>query len=192
MGLFAGLFGKKLSRQEQLEQAAKLMEETRQLASSSSPKKALKHLRKESRPLYSVVGLEGELHPAYAELVEHLWAQQAPRSGRLPSVKVVHWSTWAEPKFGDLHDAASRMEEDLLYCLAPLDTRSQDALSEIEALDTFANDPEIVMIVIGDENMMFRRGFLIDALQGTDRESEDIGQDLLDHAGRIGKKAEFY
>ena len=192
MGIFSGLFGKKLSREEQLDQAGKLIEETRQLAGSSSPAKALTHLRKGARPLYPVVGLKGELHSAFSELVEHLWAQQAARNGRLPSVKVVPWSTWAEPKVGDLQAVATDMEEDILYCLAPLHTRTQDALSELEALDTFANDPETVMIVVGDENMMFRRDFLLTTDQGVDLQSEDVGQDLADHAAALGKKAEFY
>jgi hypothetical protein len=75
---------------------------------------------------------------------------------------------------------------------APLDTRSRDALSELEALDTCAKDLKTVMIVIGDENMMFRRDFLHTAGQGTDLQSEDVGQDLADHAAALGTKSAFY
>ncbi len=192
MGLFSGFFGQKVSRQEQLEQARSLLEETRQLAASSSPAKALKRLRKGSASLYPVVGLNGELNAAFTELVEQLWARQEPRSHGLPSVNVLPWSTWPEPKIADLHTLAEQIDEDILYCLAPLESRTQDALSELEALDTFAREPEVAMIVVGGENMFFRREFLQTTAGSVDLESEDVGQDLADHAKAMGKKALFY
>ncbi len=192
MGLFSGLFGRKASQQEQLEQARKLLEETRQLAASSSPDKALKQLRKGSASLYAVVGLSGELNAAFAELIEQLWARQAPRGHSLPSVKVLSWSTWPEPKIADLHAAAEHMAEDVLYCQAPQESPTQDAFSELEALDTFGQTPDVAMIVIGGENMFFRRDFLLTAAASVDLESEDVGQDLADHAKAMGKQSLFY
>ena len=192
MGLFSGLFGRKVSRQEQLEQARGLFEEARQLAASSTPDKALKRLRKGSASLYPVVGLNGELNDSFTELVEQLWARQEPRSHSLPSVNVQPWSTWPEPKIADLRGLAAQMDEDILYCLAPLESRTQDALSELEALDTFAREPDVAMIVIGGDNMFFKRDFLCACAGHVDLESEDVGQDLVDHAKALGKKALFY
>ncbi len=192
MGLFSGLFGRKISRQEQLEQARSLLEETRQLAASSSPDKALKRLLKGSVSLYPVVGLRGELNDSFTELAEQLWARKEPRSHSLPSVHVQSWSTWTEPKIADLHSLAEQIDEDILYCVAPLETRTQDALSELEALDTFAREPDVAMIVLGGENMFFRREFLRTTAGSVDLESEDVGQDLADHAKAMGKKTLFY
>jgi hypothetical protein len=47
------------------------------------------------------------------------------------------------------------------------------------------------MVTIGEEDMLFRKSFLLRASQAVKAESEDIGQDLTDYAKKIGLKTEY-
>lgn len=192
MGLFSNLFGSKPSTEDQLELARKLLDEAAQLSALASPGKALKLLAGKARALYPTLGLGGELHPAFADLVGRLRANEGSGQMRLASVRVLPWSTWTAPTIGDVIAAAADQNEDVLYCRGSAGGRGLDALAEIDALAEFQREPQTAMIVIGDEHMMFRCSFLTDGASDADPTSEDIGQDLADQAERCGLKVHFY
>lgn len=192
MGLFSSLFGSKPSTEDQRELARKLLNEAAQLSEQGSPGKALKLLAAKARALYPVLGLEGELHPAFAELACRLRAAETSGQVSPASVRLLPWSTWPEPTIGDVIAAAANQNEDVLYCRASSEGRGLDALAEVDALAEFRHKPQVAMIVIGDEHMMFRRSFLTDVARDADPNSEDVGQDLADQAEHSGLQVHFY
>ncbi|TVQ37210.1 MAG: hypothetical protein EA370_07105 [Wenzhouxiangella sp.] len=191
MGFLSSLFGGKLTEQEQVQRAHGLLDEVRPMA-DQSPAKALRRLRSGLKPCYEAVTFDGLVHADFRQLVQPLLKQKDSPAYQLPSVRIVPWSTWSEPRIGDLTRLAGEMGEEVLYCRAAAGRSARDAVAELEALDTFASKEQVAMIVIGDEDMLFRRTFLVDAARGTDLQSEDVGQDLADYATRQGLSAEFY
>lgn len=77
---------------------------------------------------------------------------------------------------------------EVLYCTAPESRSCCNAVFELEALRCFAEDPSTVMATIGEEDMMFRRSFLLEASQALDPDAEELGQEFLDYAETIGKR----
>ncbi|MDZ7842642.1 MAG: hypothetical protein U5R46_17725 [Gammaproteobacteria bacterium] len=191
MGVLASLFGGKLNEQEQVQGARALLDEARSVA-ALDPEKAIRKLRRDLKRHYQAVTFDGLVHAQFRELVQPLLDQAASHADQLPSVRVTLWSTWNDPMIGDLTQLAADMKEDVLYCKAPAARGTRDAVAELEALDTFARNDQVAMIVIGEEDMLFRRSFLVEAAGGTDPQSEDVGQDLADFATKRGLKTESY
>lgn len=191
MGIFGSLFGGKLTEQEQVQGARALLDEVRPVA-AQVPRKAIRQLRRGLKRYYQAVTFDGLVHAQFRELVQPLLEQPGSHVDQLPSVRVTLWSTWNDPMIGNLTRLAAGMKEDVLYCKAPAARGTRDAVAELEALDTFARNDQVAMIVIGEEDMLFRRSFLVDAADDTDPQSEDVGQDLADFATKQGLKTESY
>ncbi|MEW6668447.1 MAG: hypothetical protein AB1512_24810 [Thermodesulfobacteriota bacterium] len=187
MGLFSR--SETLSEEEQVRQAQLLIIEMRQV-STHSPEKAIKLLRKRAKPLYEALSFHGRVHEELKQLIQAIWSRDPAQAvTELPTVETIPWSAWKEPKVRDLHAKALGMVCEILYCRGRESRSSNDAVLELEALRYFAMDPNTVMAVIGEEDMMFRRSFLVEASQQLDPDSEELGQDFMDHARRTGKKA---
>ncbi len=192
MGLFSNLFGQKLSPEDQRRLARELLDQVAQVSAQGSPGKALKILAGKAHQFYPMLGLGGELHPDFAELLRRLRAQEGAGRVSLASVRVLPWSTWPAPTVGDVIAAAADQNQDVLYCRGAKGSHGLDALAEVDALAEFQRDSQAAMIVIGDEHMMFRRSFLTDAVRDADPNSEDVGQDLADEAECASLKVLFF
>ncbi len=188
MGFFSKVLGKAPSREEQVLEARTLLREARE-ASAYSARKALQMLKKQGKTLYDAVGIGGELHREYMQLVEDIRAMQtAESSPPLPTVAVVPWNTWQNPMLQDLSESARHMGSDIMYCKAPGSRSCNNAFLELEAIRFFASDPRVAMVIIKEEDMMFRKSFLLEAAEALDPTLEEIGQDLADYARQTGRK----
>ena len=188
MGFFSNILGKTTSKEKQLLQAGALLREARE-TSAYSPKKALQMLKKQGRTLYDAVGIGGELHREYVQLVEEVLAMETLESSpALPTVEVIPWRTWHNPKLQDLYAMARDMGSDIMYCRASGSRSCNNAFLEVEALRFFASNPSVVMVIIQEENMMFRKSFLLEAAETLDPALEEIGQELADYARQTGRK----
>jgi len=188
MGLFSRILGETLSEEEQVRQAQVLIQEVQEM-SARSPQKGLKILRKRAKPLYEVLGIGGQVHKAFRELVQTLWSRNTVRPNpNLSTVEPLPWSTWQNPTLQDLQAKARGMVCDILYCKAPKSRSCKNALAELEALRYFANDAKIVMAIIYEEDMLFRKSFVMEAAEVLDPNLEEIGQGFIDYARQTGKK----
>ena len=188
MGLFSGFSGRP-SQEENIERAEAFIGEVKNKA-RQSPSKALKMLRKGAHKHSQALGMGGKVHHAFRELALELLATQFDTSpSRLPTVKVVPWDTWQHPQLKDLQSEAATTDKDILYC--PTERKRANPFSEIEALLSLATDPELVMVVINSENMLFRKPFLLEAAATLDPTLEEIGPELADYAANSGKKIRF-
>ncbi len=188
MGFFSNILGKKTSKEEQVRQAGALLREVKE-TSAHSAKKALQMLKKQGKTLYKAVGIGGELHREYVQLVEEVQAMETLESSpALPTVEVVPWSTWNNPKLQDLNAMARDMGSEIMYCRAAGSSSCNNAFLEVEALRFFASDPSVVMVIIQEENMLFRTSFLLEAAETLDPALEEIGQELADYARQTGRK----
>ena len=187
MGLFSR--SETLSEEEQVRQAQALILEMMQV-STHSPEKAFRILRKRAKPFYKAFSFHGQVHEEFRHLIQAIWSgDPAQAVTAFPTIETIPWSTWKDPKVRDLHAKAIDMVCEILYCTAPESKSCNNAVFELEALQCFAKDSNTVMAIIGEEDMMFRKSFLVEGSQGLDPYSEELGQDFLDYAERIGKKA---
>ena len=190
MGLFSSSSGR-LTEEERTARAESFIGEVREKA-RQSPSKALKMLRKGAQKHSQALGMGGEAHHAFRELALELLAAQSGTSvSRLPTVQVLPWSTWQNPQLKNLQSEATATDKEILYCLARDRGREGNPVTEIEALLLLAGDPELVMVVINEENMLFRKSFILEAGAALDPTLEEMGPELADYAASTGKKVRF-
>ncbi len=188
MGFFGRIFGEALSEEEQRKEAKALIRETRYMT-SESPKKALKILRKRTRPLYGAIGIGGPVHKPFKEAVQSIWSRNSGRPPlKLPTVTALPWSTWQHPTLQDLQVKSGKISSDILYCKAPEKNSCKDAIAELEALQCFADDAKVMMAIIYEEDMLFRKSFVLEAAKVLDPGLEEIGQGFIDYARQTGRK----
>ncbi len=188
MGLLSRVFGEKESPGEQARQARDFIQGAKAL-SAESPEKAVKVLEKQGKLLYAVLGMGGAEHRAFRELALALWSRSADQNiVNLPTVDVLPWSTWERPTLRDLQASARDMAGDILYCRATGSGSCRDALGELSALRYFAQDAAMVMVTVYEENMLFRKSFILEAAEALDPDLEEIGQGFADFARKVGRK----
>jgi hypothetical protein len=112
-----------------------------------------------------------------------MWA-----GGEFPAVRVVLWSTWPEPKMRDVRSLAEQTSEEVIHLAAPPARSHHDALAELEGLRLLAQDERAALVTVGEDDLLARRSFLLEACAGLAPESEDIGQDFFDFAREHGWK----
>lgn len=191
MGLLDRLFGKggPASPEEAAAEAKALLDDAARF-SSATAKDAIQALRKEGRRLYDALGMGRELGELYRRRAIEAWTREDPavKSLAWPTVAVVPWDTWPEPMMKDLTAMAAERNEDAIYLVPPDRRNPRDALSELEGLKELAAIPDAALVVLGEEGVLARRDFLIEASRTIAPESEDIIQDLMDAAEQSGKK----
>ena len=191
MGFFKGLFGKgdEAPDVDLATQAKGVLAGARDTA-LYDPKAALKTLGKEGKRLYPLFRVGGELHDEYRGVTAEAWAKSEGlvATPATPTVVAIPWDTWPEPMLRDLAARAQDAEEDILYFTPPEKRSHRNAMAELDGLKRLANDDAVVMVVIGEEAMMFRRPFLLEAGRRLPPETEEIGQDLMDFAEERGLK----
>ena len=107
-------------------------------------------------------------------------------------VEIIPWETWKNPSLGDLFSVANQAECEIIYCTGK-DSRSlHDPVFELDALRKMGDDEALVMVIIGEEDMFFKKTFIQRASYSLDPQHEDIGQDLLDFTSEIGLKCLQY
>lgn len=171
-----------------LDEARLFLQEADQIA-FHKPKAGLKLLRRKSRAYHGAIKLGRPLHDRFRTLVLSIKSRMdshgAPST--LPSVRIIPWEE--TPTLGDLVNAAQQLHEDILYMQPSNPRRDAGPLAQIDALCEFARDQNLVMVVIGNETMLFRKSFILTAGQSLDLQSEEIGQDLWDLATKQGLTA---
>ena len=83
------------------------------------------------------------------------------------------------------------MDCDILYCKASKSKSCRDAFAELEALRWFSKDPKIVMVIIYEEDMLFRKSFILEAAEVLDPNLEEIGQEFIDYTEQTDRKTLF-
>ncbi|MGC9366447.1 MAG: hypothetical protein ACP5FK_05330 [bacterium] len=174
------------------DQALKLIDEFNQNF-RSNPQKTWSKFHKQSKKYYPFFCLNGSLNRQFKQAMEIKWKEEGlPLPVKLPSVEIIPWKTWNNPKLGDLFSSASQTECEIIYCTAP-DSRSyHDPVFELDALRKLGDDENLAMIIIGEEDMFFKKAFVQRASCCLNPQHEDIGQDLLDFASEIGLKCVQY
>jgi len=191
------LFGRKknktLSEERQKELALSLLQEAKTLA-LKNPKKAIALLEKKGKDVYSVLRLGGVMNRELCDLVEKIYASLG-ENYYIPSltVEILFWgSNWRESTtMKDLLEKTQSTEADILYCTLPPEQNShRNAIAELEALQLFSV-PDTAMVVIGEEDILFRRSFILRAGPLLPPDSEEIGQDMSDQATALGLKVYY-
>ena len=189
MSLFGSLFGgsKALSEEKQRELASSLLQEAESLA-RGNPKKAIGLLARKGKPVYELWRLGGELHGEFRALVEKTWTREG--HGELidsAAVLVIPGENDTYPTVGELVEKAAASEAEVVYLPPPLKRSPRNAVAELEAL-RYLVDPEVGMVIVGEEGMFFRGTFVLAAGKKVDPNSEEVGQDLMDEAQARGLK----
>ena len=191
MGLWKTIFGGggNLSEEEQREQARAGIVQVQEIC-LADPKKALKSLRKLGKQFHDLLRLQGELHGEFRRAAVEAWSRTGGVwvGGELPSVKVVLWSTWPEPKIKDVLALAQQVDEDVIHLAAPPERSHRDALAELEGLAVLAGEKQAALVTVGEEDLIARRSFLLEACSSINPDYEEIIQDLLDFARDHGWK----
>lgn len=168
-----------------LDEARLFLQEADQIA-FHKPKAGLKLLHRRSRAYHDAIKLGEPLHDRFRTLVLSIKSRMHPDGApsTLPSVRIIPWEE--TQTLGDLVKSAQQLHEDILYMQPSNPRRDAGPLAQIDALCEFAKAPNLVMVVIGDETMLFRKSFILTAGQSLDPHSEEIGQDLWDLATTQG------
>jgi hypothetical protein len=193
MGFFKKILGGESGMPEgdERQRAKNLLQDVVSL-SKQDPKKAMKKLRKEAKPFYGVLRIGEPLNSWLQGVMVSIWERESGgKALTLPTAEAVPWSTWGDLKMSDIMSKAMEIDKDVLYCTAEKSRSLRDAIGEIEALRLFADDEKVAMVIIGEKDMLFRKSFLMRASQAVKPDSEDIGQDLMDYAKKIGLKTEY-
>lgn len=193
MAFLKSLFGKSGDAQEQEKKARETLESLSE-GLPQNPQSLLKQLEKIGRQFYECFGLGKSLHDDYRQALIEV-EKRLPASELspypFPTVEVIPWETWQYPTLGNLVEQAEKAVPEILYLTAPLKRSHRNTLAELDALRLFSKDPRIGMVVIGEEDMMFRREFLHEAGQRISPDTEDIGQDLADFASSNDWESRF-
>jgi len=191
MGLWKSIFGgaDNMSEEERREQARAGIVQVQEIC-LADPKKALKSLRKLGKQFHDLLRLQGELHGEFRKAAAEAWSrtETAWAGAELPSVKVVLWSTWPEPKIRDVRALAEQVDEEVINLAAPPDRSHRDALAELEGLTVLARDKQVAFVAVGEEDLIARRSFLLEACSSINPDYEEIIQDLSDFARDHGWK----
>ncbi len=190
MALLKKLFGGDgpESEEDRIRQARSALDAAR----TEPPDKAMKSLRKHGRTFYGLFGVGRELHGEYLNAVAAARERGASEATRPPPrIEMLPWTTWDDPMMKDLTATARESDAELLY-ITGVDAKGPlDAMLEVDVMGQFNDNDRLAMVILGEENMMFRRSFLLAASENVPPEAEELGQDLLDYARRAGLESEF-
>lgn len=191
MGFFSVFSAGRLTEKERVTRAESFIREVQDKA-RQAPSKALRMLKKGAQKHEKALGMGGAAHDLFRELaLELLTADSGISASTLPTVEVVRWSVWQNPELKDLQMKVAEMDSDILYCKADNSEGGANPVVEMEALLLFAVEPELAMTVTNEENMLFRKSFILKAAEALNPHIEEIGQELNDYAADIGAKVLF-
>jgi hypothetical protein len=176
-----GLLGKLFSRPPEDPRSAL------EAAATARSGEALELLARAGRAHHSTLGIEGELHDDYASAALRAWGD----GGHLPSVEVAAWQTWAYPTCALVLERAGQSSAEILYLQAPEARRTGDALAELEALRLLRDDSTLVLVTIGEEDALLRTSFAAHLGAVEHPDAEEVIQELVDTAGKVGLKTAF-
>jgi DNA-directed RNA polymerase subunit F len=204
MSFWSKLFGKNNipDERELLQRTREFLQHVEQLA-SHDPKSAMKLIKGKSKFFQPVIRIGGILHEEFRKVVFSIKPRIDP--SKVPftslSVAIVSWNK--VDNIGELVRFALGVKEDLLYIIPvpAIPKRKEfvkigtdgisfgvstqkddvDALSEVEALYGFSSDPRVVMALLTDMRIIFRKSFILMA-EELDPDIEEVGQELLDFA----------
>lgn len=158
--------------------------EVSRLAETDPPtaEKSLRRLLRASPATFAI----GGAHAAdLARVVESLDARSsAGTAAPLPRCVLVGAQGATGPTLADFL-AAGRSESADALCLAWTEPAQQDPWAQVEALRILREEPEVALVLVGEECLIARRAFLL-AFDPKHPESEEISQELIDEAKATG------
>ncbi len=158
--------------------------EVSRLAETDPPAagKSLRRLLKASPAAFAI----GGAHAAdLARVVESLDARSsAGTAAPLPSCVLAGAQGAPVSTLADFL-AAARSETADALCLAWTEPAQQDPWAQIEALRILREEPEVALVLVGEESLIVRRAFLL-TVDPKHPESEEISQELIDEAKAAG------
>ncbi|MCD4785936.1 MAG: hypothetical protein K8T10_19120 [Candidatus Eremiobacteraeota bacterium] len=192
MGFWRNLFGGKeeLTPGQINEKTDKFLLEVEEKI-FSNPDGAGRFIRKRSREIQDAIKLGGSRHDDFQRLVFSLWdrnnTDETPSV--LPTVRIIPWDK--TPMMADLIKEAGETDEEILYMKSGNPRDDADALCQLEALAEFARDSKLVMMILGELTMLFRKEFILQEGRSLNPQCEEICQDLEDLARNKGYNMKF-
>jgi len=187
MGFFSKLRGGNDSAPpaDQAQVAANVLVKVKQLLDTDPPA-AEKLLRTQAEKFRAQFGIGTALHESFRDLVFTIWRARDPVAPAfiLPSYRLNSWK--GLETFDQVIMAAREMNEEVLY-IAP-DFPGQDAtpLEQLEALADFSRDLHMVMVFLGEEILLMRRSFILEAAGAVGPEVEEWPMEMAELAKKRG------
>ena len=160
-----------------LDDAERLLENGQQRAAL----KALNRLKGDA--VYPALAFGGPHHERFSRLGRAALGSTEPPL----EVATFPWERWNDPPtLAQLLELAQATSEPVLYLHGPSRRMSRGPLAEIEALKILQEDEQLLMVVIGEANTLFRRDLLLSVAPSGDLETEEILEELATTARRQG------
>jgi len=187
MSVLKKLFSGKpaLSEEEMIEEMRAVLRDAEQIA-VQAPKAAMKLVRRKSKHLEDVIKIGRPMHNEFRNAVLPIMCQagSGPPVTELPTVTRVPWEQALT--VGALGETARTVEEEIIY-LGPSDPRRDaDAVNQLQALYQFAENPNLAVVVVGEETFLVRKSVAVSAAETLDPESEEVIVDVMDFAKSQG------
>jgi len=184
MGFLSEILSRKTGENSRDHSPENVLDIIRQLA-RENPGKALRQLRKAGIRRYEDFGFNAIAWESYAGLHAELTAVTPEEI----SCVILRWSMWDQPTVGDLIEAAREIKEELVYlCGDPGKRYAPSAADDAAALHLMASEGICPMVLLGDDDLLVRRQFLIRIEPVIDPRTEDVIQELIDAATQVGLK----
>jgi len=143
----------------------------------SKPKAALKLLDRLKGEAYPLVTFGGAHHVEFVKMTQNALGWIGP----IPHVAAFPWKHWGGfPTMADILDLASNTDQPVLFFHDRPTRFSSGPVGEIQALRALEENPQLLMVVLGEANTFLRRDLLLSMGPHLNRLSEDILQDLID------------